>query len=148
MQTLEVVLVLPILLILFLASLQFGIVMVVQQAVGHAATVGAREAGKGADVGEVACVVNQMLSPHALTVPYNASVVLEDPDETPNVQRTGTIVCDPPPGPSLAMDEVRVTVCVNATEKPFLNPLRHFGVCVIRQLKASSVVNKEPGSSP
>jgi Flp pilus assembly protein TadG len=143
MQTLEVVLVLPILLILFLASLQFGILMVVQQAVVHAATVGAREAGKGADVDEVACVVNQMLSPHALSVPYNAGVTLEDPSATQSVRRRGNVTCNPPPGPSLASNEVRVTVCVDATGKPFLNPLRHFGVCVIRQLKASSVVKKE-----
>jgi Flp pilus assembly protein TadG len=148
MQTLEVVLVLPILLILFLASLQFGILMVVQQAVGHAATVGAREAGKGADVDEVACVVNQMLSPHALTVPSNASVTLEDPDATPGIRRRGTLTCDPPPGPSLDSDEVRVTVCVDATGKPFLNPLRHFGVCVIRRLKASSVVKKQSSGGP
>jgi Flp pilus assembly protein TadG len=143
MQALEVILVLPLLLIMFLACLQFGILMVVQQAVAHAATVGAREAGKGADVDEVACVVNQMLSPHALTVPCNASVVLEDPDSTPATQRKGTLTCNPPPAPALDTDEVRVTVCVDATGPPFINVLRYFGVCVIRQLKASSVVKKQ-----
>jgi Flp pilus assembly protein TadG len=143
MLTLEVILVLPILLIVFLAALQFGILMVVQQAVAHAATVGAREAAKGADIDEVACVVNQMLSPHALTVPCNASVVLEDPAGTPTQQRRGSTTCNPPPGPTLDSDEVRVTVCVDATGRPFINPLRAFGVCCIRQLKASSAVTKE-----
>lgn len=149
-QSVEVIFILPMLLIVFLAAMQFGVVMVVQQAVAHAATVGAREAGKGADINEVACIVNRVLSCHCITVGTNASVILEDPEATPSEEQLGPVLCSAPPSPAIDSDEVRVTVCVDATSRPFLQALKVFGICCPRRLKASSVVAKEDnaGASP
>jgi len=143
--------VLPILLIASLATIQFGIALVVSQAVTHAATVGAREAAKMADTGgvgvdmdELVCVVESVLGTHGITIGTDASVVLEDPTGSNPIEQRGTLVCNPPSTPVPQSSEVRVTVCVDLGKKPFLNCLTVFGLDFSgRRFTASSLLRKE-----
>lgn len=146
MQTLEVVLILPLLLLMSIAIFQFGIMMLVQQAVTHASTVAAREAGKGADIDELVEVINRVLSPHGIVIGTDASVRLEDSEIVIPVedQQRGDLQCDSPSSPVLGPYEVRVTVCVDLTTKPMLNALRSYGVDFsCKRFQISSMVRKE-----
>jgi len=142
---LQAILIIPILLVVILAAFQFAVALVIEQAVSHAATVAAREAGKGADMDELECVINRVLSPHGITIGSCASFVLEDGDDPqdPPAQR-GEWSCCPPTTPVVDEEEVRVTVCVELSQKPFLNALKW--ICIDftgRTFKASSLVKKE-----
>ena len=144
LQTLELVLVLPILMLVTIGVFQFAVLMLVQQAVTHAATVGAREAGKGADVEELVDVVEAILAPHDIKIGPHASVTLEDPTATSPVEQRGSLACPPPSTPSLDSDEVRVTVCLDLTSKPLLNALKSNGIDLMgKRFRISSVVKKE-----
>jgi TadE-like protein len=144
MQTLEVVLVLPILLLVSLAIFQFGILVLVQQSVAHAATVTAREAGKGADVDELAWVADQILGPHCITIGDNAAVVLEDVLADPPIQYRGSLACEPPVEPPIYADEVRTTICVDLVQKPFLRALEAYCIDFSgKRFEISSLVKKE-----
>ena len=59
---------LPILFFGMLAIFEFGIVMLLEQALVTAATEGAREAAKGADSDEVASVVENILRVHNIRI--------------------------------------------------------------------------------
>ncbi|NQU25765.1 MAG: pilus assembly protein [Candidatus Nealsonbacteria bacterium] len=143
-QTLELVIALVVLIVLFVAGIQFGTTMIVEQAVTHAATVGAREAGKGAPIDELALVVERILAPHVVHVGSCASVVLEDPSAAAPVQQAGTLPCDPPSEPALESGEVRVTVAIDLSRRPFLNALAAFGISSRgKQFTVSSVVHRE-----
>jgi len=126
--TLEVSLILPLLIILTVATIQFAIFTVVEQAIVHSATVAAREAAKGASLSELTCIVEAVLAPHGITIGDHAAVVLEDPQAIPPVQTAGTIACTPADSPALESGEVRVTVCVDLGGKPFLNALKYIGM--------------------
>lgn len=142
--TLEAILVLPILIVATLATIQFGVLLVVQQAVSHAATVAAREAGKGADVDTLVCVVNAVLAPHGITIGEGASVVLEDPAADEPVVQRGTLPANPPATPTLNNTEVRVTVSVELSQRPFLNALKSFCIDFTdKRFEISSFVKKE-----
>lgn len=142
-QTVELILVLPLLLIVSLAIFQFGVLMVVHQAVSHAATVAAREAGKGATVQDLECVVNEVLSPHGITIGDRASVLLEDPQAAPPIESKGNLTCTAPATPPLDSGEVRVTVCVSTSCRPFINPLASLGFNLAgRTLSVSAVVKR------
>ncbi|MCH8922470.1 MAG: pilus assembly protein, partial [Planctomycetes bacterium] len=56
--TLEFILVTPIIIILTWAVFQYGILLLVQQSVTHAAAVAAREAGKGEPIDVIGRVVD------------------------------------------------------------------------------------------
>jgi len=141
--------VLPILIIVTLAIVQFSNTLLVEQAVTHAATVGAREAGKGADADELACVIDAALAPHGIRIGDCASVILEDPAATNPVEIRGTFPCEPCASPALGSNEIRVTVCVDMGKKPFLNSLRYVGICFSGKcMRASSVVKREFSGDP
>jgi hypothetical protein len=59
--TLEFILVLPLLVVILFAVAQFTVALLIRQAVTHAAIVGAREAGKGEGIEEVARAVDGVL---------------------------------------------------------------------------------------
>ncbi len=142
--TIELFFVLPILIISSLAVLQFGVALLVKQAVSHAATVGVREASRGADFNEVADAVNQILAAHNLQLGPRASMVLEDPDADMPTQQEGTFPCTPPVNPTVESGEVRVTVCLGLTASPIINPLKTFGVDFTgKSFTFSSQANKE-----
>lgn len=143
--TLEVALILPILLIVLIATIQYAVFTVIEQGVVHAAAVGAREAGKGATIDELVCVVEHVLAPHGIRVGAHASVMLEDPEASPPVQQRGTFPCCPATSPTLDAGEVRVTVCVDLGGKPFLNALKYIGMDYTgKPFGISSLVRKEP----
>ena len=141
--TVELILVLPILILVCLATIQFGILMTVHQAVTHAATVAAREAAKGATINQLGCIVNQVLKPHNLTVGDCVSVVLEDGVGTPDAEQVGTVPCPPASSP-LPANSVRVSVCVDTDCQPFINPLSSFGFSLANRILCErAVVPKE-----
>jgi len=125
-QTLELVIVLPILLIATFAVYQFGVAMIIDSAITHAASVAAREAGKGASMDDVARSVDEVLRVHHLTVGADVSVVLEEGNGSR--QQRGTLPCTPPATPTLGPGDVRVTISVNMTAAPYLNGLTSYGI--------------------
>ncbi len=146
-MTLEAILGLILLVVLFVAVLQFGIAGTVRNAISHSATVAAREAAKGAQVGELQSVVEAVLAPHQLVLGPSAAIVLEDPGAplvADQIQRAGLLPCNPPVSPALTMQDVRVTVCVRLNTPPFINGLAPFGIDISNQvITASAVMRKE-----
>jgi hypothetical protein len=108
--TLEAVLVLSILILVTIAVFQFAIVMLIEQSITHAVTVAAREAGKGADIDATAESVDAVLAIHGLRT----------------VLVRGEIECQPPSQPVIPPGYVRATLCVNLSQRPFLNALKTF----------------------
>jgi hypothetical protein len=146
--TVELVMVLIVLILATFVSLQFGIALVVKQAVSHAATVAAREAAKGVSASELECIIETVLAGHQITIGPEASFVLERPDPVLGPGLTlptrGTLPCSPPAEPLLDSDEVRVTICVSLTVHPILNILEDYGIDFTgRQFMISSVATRE-----
>lgn len=124
-STVELVLVLVVLILATFASLQFGMALIVKQAVAHATIVAAREAAKGADVDELQGVVEQVMQGHGIVLGEEASLIVENPLPQPP---RGTLACQAPAAPPLDGDEVRVTLCVSLTAHPILNVLAAYGI--------------------
>lgn len=126
-SSIEIVLVLLVLVVATFVSLQFGIALIVKQAVAHAATVAAREAAKAnpADLDELECIIERVLAGHQIPIGSKASFVLEDPQPQP---QRGTLPCAPPVAPEIDGDEVRLTLCVSLTAHPILNILQVYGI--------------------
>ncbi len=153
--TLEFILVLPFLVVTLFAIAQFSVALIIRQAVTHAATVGAREAGKYEDIEEVARAVDAVLegahnidvaivtttatppwpSTDTVTAVANSAVriVLEvgQPDAagrnlTPYYFGDTNVTCNPPTSPVVQSDEVRVTVCIDLETCPMCNWLYSF----------------------
>ena len=144
MQTVEVVLVLPLLLMVTLAIFQFGVLVLIQQSVAHAATVTAREAGKGADVAELVLVADEIMGPHCIKIGTDAAVVLEDAAAIPPIVSGGSQTCLPPAAPPVPSDEVRTTICVGLAQQPFLTALEAFCIDLSdKRFEISSLVKKE-----
>src|SRR5687767_7929872 len=124
--TIELIVVMIVLILATFVSFQFGIALIVKQAVAQASTVAAREAAKAnpADLVELEEIIETVLAGHGITIGSDASFVLENPD--PQMQQ-GTLPCAPPLVPLLSGDEVRVTVCVSLTAHPILNILEAYG---------------------
>lgn len=143
--TIEFLLIFLVLVLAVFASFQFGIAMVIRQAISHSATVAAREAGKFADLGELVEVVNTILCVHNLEVGPDVQVILEDPDNLLEpIQSAGANLCDPPAEPILIEHAVRVTVCVRIDSAPFYNGLTCYGIDFTgKHFQFSSVVLKE-----
>src|SRR4030095_13923712 len=80
-QAAELIMVLLVLILATFVSLQFGIALIVKQAVAEASTVAAREAAKvnPADPDELVTIINTVLAGHQITIGPNASFVLENP---------------------------------------------------------------------
>lgn len=122
-ESVEVMVALPVLVIVTLAIFQFGILMLIYQAVVTATVEGAREAGKGGNINAVATVINQILVPHGVVVSStstDANIVVEQsqlwidpmqPPPPPIVTMLNTNPCYPPTGVPLSTAhlETRVT---------------------------------------
>jgi hypothetical protein len=150
-ETVELLLVLPILVIATIAIIEFGILLMFHQAVIDAATAGAREAGKGGNVNAVALKVNRFLSPFDVGIagvgPSLGNIVLEDGLNPPVLYNPGGPACDPPPSPAVGANEVRVTVCLaihSPSGKPVPDWLSVFGFSLSgRKFEVSALVRKE-----
>ena len=140
-SAIELILVLVVLILATFASLQFGIALIVKQAVAEASTVAAREAAKGATSTQLKSVIERVLGGHQITIGPKASFVLENPSPQP---QQGTLPCLPPVTPALDGDEVRVTLCVSLTAHPILNILKVYGLDFTgRTFSISSVATRE-----
>jgi hypothetical protein len=142
-SAIELVLVLFVLVIATFVSLQFGIALIVKQAVAHAATVAAREAAKAnpADLDELQCIVERVLEGHKIAIGPKASFVLENPEPQP---QRGTLPCEPPLASEIDGDEVRLTLCVSLTAHPILNILQVYGIDFTgRTFTVSAVATRE-----
>jgi hypothetical protein len=140
-STVELVLVLVVLIIATFVSLQFGIALIVKQAVAHASAVAAREAAKGATLAELQSDIETVLAGHQIAIGSDASFILEDPLPQP---QQGALACSAPAAPELDGDEVRVTLCVSLTAHPILNILQAYGIDFTgRHFSISSVATRE-----
>ena len=157
----ELILVTPIIVIITWAVFQYGILLLVQQSVTHAAAVAAREAGKGEPIEVIGQVVDNVLVVHCLDIaddngnPIANSgmrVLLETGDPMGGaamIESFGdaSVECEPPNGPAVQPDEVRVTVCLDLTKPPVCNFLLNFGLTDLtfegKRLVISSLVKKE-----
>lgn len=129
---LEFILAFPILFITTLAVFEFGILVLVQQTLTAAAIEGAREAAKiGASTNETATVVDEILSVHQITFDPTATNTTDDarlvieygPPLSTTANRGNTSIPCTPIGTAPGTDEVRVTVCVNATDSTGCHPV-------------------------
>ena len=128
-SSIELILVTVVLIVTTFASLQFGLALIVKQAIAQAAIVAAREAGKGANLDELESAIESVLAGHQIEIGDDASFVLEDAPNDPTPQQRGNLDCMPPAGsPVLSSDEVRVTICVSLNAHPFLNILQSYGI--------------------
>lgn len=145
-ETLEVLLALPVLVIVTMAFFQFGITMVVHHAVMASAAEGAREAAKGATAAEVGTVVETVLSAHGLTVAANSGVmvIVEDDTNVDCIGDTVTFAAECPMATSITdPDEVRVTVLVSFDVAPVPNVLATYFVDFSgKRYELSSVARK------
>ena len=95
--TLELILVMPVIVVMLVAILEFGTLMVLQSTVTHAATVGAREAGKIADIDEVVEAVQAVLGVNCITLSEasgsGTKVILEDVTNLPSQFGDPTLDC-------------------------------------------------------
>jgi len=127
--TLELIIAMVILVVLLVAVFEYTTLMVFQATLTHAATVGAREAGKGAQIDEVVDVVQAIVGVNCIAIDdtpdSGTNVILED-----GAAGCGTTSFGDPnfddcqlPSNGLNPDEVRVTVCVAIEATPFCNAL-------------------------
>ena len=141
------ILALPILVVLLIATFELTMVLLVKPAVTHAATVAAREAGKAADVDELAEVVQAVIGVNCIAVSdapgSGGKIVLEDGAAETTEFGDPTLACPTPENP-LNADEVRVTVCVEYEVTPICDALSAFGFSLAGlSFLASSLVKKE-----
>ena len=145
--TLELILTLPIVVVLMVATVEYGMLMLLVSTVTHSATVGAREAGKCSDVEMVAGAVQSIVAVNCIEIVdapgSDTLVVLEDGVAGTSYFGDTTMTYDLPANP-LNPDEVRVTVIIALSNTPFCDALGSFGFSLPGcQLQASSLVKKE-----
>ena len=155
--TLEFILAFPILFIATLAIFEFGILMLVEQAVVTAAIEGSREGAKlGATTDCVAKKVQSILGVHCLVFDTmmsqpnsgDALVIIEDGSGLISGERGNLSISCTPQGPALTSTQIRVTVCVPVTDvdgcKPVGDWLAYFGFSLQGKVfRVSSVANLE-----
>jgi type II secretory pathway pseudopilin PulG len=140
-STIELILALVVLIVATFVSLQFGIALIVKQAVAQASIVAAREAAKGSDSARLKMAIERVLEGHQIKIGSQASFILEDPAPEP---QQGSLPCAPPAAPALDADEVRVTLCVSLTTHPILNILSMYGIDYTgKKFSISSVATRE-----
>ncbi len=156
-QVLELLFTLPLVMLLLVASLEFAGASMRRGALEHAATVGAREAGKGGDLGDVVAAVNEVLETHGITVndawASGTKVVLED--GLGPVAEYGDPNLSWRPSSKVPPGEVRVSVWIDrrATEvggnAPALSSLNLLGpvgqgLCLSSSVKTERARSLEP----
>lgn len=134
-QILELLLVTPIFVLALFASVEYMPLLVTQAAITHAATVGAREAGKGADAEWVAAEVNKVLAATDIEITDTAGsgmmVIIEDGDGAPTTSWGDPDLAVTTALPTVDAGNVRVTVYIlfsalKTNGNPVLNPYNIF----------------------
>ena len=118
-QTLELVFVLPVLILLLLAALEYGRVLTTRSGVIQAVTVAAREAGKGGNILDVTEAVNRVLAAHhvAITDVSGSGTKLLIQDGSGAISEFGDPNLSLPQPPAIGPDEVCVTLCIEIDAK-------------------------------
>lgn len=153
-ETLEAILALPVLVVATLAVIQFGIAMLVQQAVTTAAIEGAREGGRlGSNTTRVAEEIRRHLAVHNITLDTTTTNATDDARVCVEF---GPVICEyrgnasfecHPQGNTPDADQVRVTVCVRMTDgdgHPVPNWLKFVGFSLVgRRIEVSALAPRE-----
>lgn len=136
-STLQLILVLPLLVIIGMATFEFGIIMVVQQTVTSAAVMGARAAAREANTtnanNAAVAEVNRVLALHGLAI-VDGDVNSDTRMALEYLTNPAVITGDPgltittPSAPVMTGTDVRLTVCVDLTTAPLVNFLSTFGL--------------------
>lgn len=131
--TLEFLLAFPVLVIGTLAVIEFGLLLIVEHTVTAAAIEGARHAAlSGGTTSHAAERVRSVLAVHGLDFDSqapaasgagDARVVIESDDPALAGERGNTDIAAIPAGPPLSPGQVRVTVCVPATNPATSRPV-------------------------
>jgi hypothetical protein len=157
LQALELLFVVPVLAVLLVTALQCGRAMMVRSGLVQAATMAAREAGKGAGIEEVAQAVNCVLAAHGIAVsdrPGSGTKVTVQ-DGRGNVKQYGDPRMTVNPAPAVRGDETLATVWIKfdakrADGRRLLAP--SCGVLGLAlgdsRLSASSLVKKQQAGKP
>jgi len=133
-EVLELLLVMPIFVLALVASVEYVPLLITQATITHAATVGAREAGKGADAEWAAIEANKVLAAASIAITDTAGsgtkVVIEDGATVTSWGDPSLTVASPPP--AVDAGNVRVTVCIlfsalKTNGSPVLGPYNAFG---------------------
>lgn len=136
-STLQLILVLPLLVIVGMATFEFGIMMVVQQTVTTAATLGARAAAReatGAAANTAAeAEVDRVLAVHGLAIvdgdaSSDTRMVLEYRTDPAIITGDPGLACSTPTSPAMTAADVRLTICVDLTTAPLVNFLSTLGL--------------------
>ena len=152
---LESLLALPVLVAVFFASVEYGIVLVTRSTITQAAAVGVREAGKGVDILLVRDAVNTILAANSIaitdsdnTAGSGKKIILEDSTGVAGWLGDPNLVYVPPN--TLAAGEVRVTVWILFSAKKtdgvtrVINAFNDFGFSLNgKGFRVSSLVKKE-----
>jgi len=153
--TLQLIIVLPALVIITVATIQFGILMIVQQTVTTAATEGVRAAAREATVldantaaidrvNEILAVHQLMIDPTSTDPTSDTKMVLEYSTVVPVMTGDPGLVCSPPSSPAMMVTEARLTLCVDLTKTPLVNFLTSFGIDFTgRRFEISSMTTLE-----
>lgn len=140
--TIEALVGLPILIFLTFGVFQFAGALAIEQAVSHAAVVGAREAGKGATNAEIETAVEAALAPYGIVAGPQASLLIERFGFASVT--IGALPIAAPASPALVIGESRVTVSASLGVSPLSRLLSNFGVDFsTRQVTFSSLVVNE-----
>jgi hypothetical protein len=157
LQALELLFVVPVLMVLLLTAVQCGRAMMVRSGVVHAATMAAREAGKGAGIDDVAQAVNCVLAAHGIAVSdrrgSGTKVVVQDGRGT--VRQYGDPSMTVLPAPALRDDETLATVWIKFDAKRTDGRRLLASSCGVLglafgedRLSASSLVKKQQAGKP
>ena len=138
----EALVVIPILLIVTVAFLEFSLVLTLRRSVAGAAILASREAGKGATADEVANLVETSLAGYNISIGPDIGILLEDPQLM--IEEPRGLACTAP-GSNVSNGNVRVTVCVPSTGTPIVGSLQKLGApdLIGKILSASAVAKKE-----
>jgi Flp pilus assembly protein TadG len=153
-ETLEVVLALPVLLIATIAVFEFGFLILVHQAVTTAAVEGVREAAKDQSTTEATALeVQRILGVHEMSFATTGTNTTDDVRVvverfgSPTDQVGNTSLLCSPQGITLLPNQIRVTVCIrmtNANGRPVPNWLSSLGFTLVdRRLEASALASAE-----
>jgi Flp pilus assembly protein TadG len=150
-EVLELLMVAPIFVLALVASVEYVPLLIAQACITHAATVGAREAAKGANAQAVAAAVNVVLATNSIVItntPSSGMRVVVENGATVTSWGDPTLTVTTPP-PAVNAGNVRVTVCVlfsalKADGSQILGPYNAFGYILHgNRFQIRALVNNE-----
>jgi hypothetical protein len=143
-ETLELIMALPVLVLAFVAALQYGLMMVVHHSVAAAAQDGARVAERcGADTAKIQSAVDRALSAHSLAVGPGVRVLVQDDTGTVSSVGDASLTTSRTAVPPAA-GELRVVVLVAMAQAPVPNALAGYGLDFAGDQYEASTVVLEP----